>query len=560
MASHIRWQILLILLGVALVGILLTYLALNYTTVLRPGRGGTYVEGIVGSPHYLNPLLSGYNEVDQDLCSLLFNGLTRFNERGEVVPDLARGWEITLDGQTYIFHLRDDARWHDGTRVTAEDVVFTLDLLKDPEFAGPPGLGAAVWQTVGVEKLDALTLRFVLPEPFAPFLDYTTVGILPSHLLEGVSAADLAEAEFNLSPVGSGPFRLAEEIQVEDGMVTSMVVEPFAAYHGAQPYLGRIQFRFYPGYQTAFDAYEAGEIEGIARIPKPELSRAAAFPSLNLFSAQMAEYEMILLNHRNDDVPFFQEREVRQALLYALDRQQIINQALGGQALVAHSPLIPGTWAYSEEPARYEHDPEQARDLLDQAGWLVTAQGAEVRRRAGEDLAFTLLTSSEPERVEVAQRAADQWSGVGITVTVATASPAEVREALESREFEAILVRMTLPGDPDPYPFWHQTQIQGGQNYAGFDHREMSEILERARVLVNRERRRDLYEEFQALFAEELPALPLYVPVYTYGVDERIHSVQMGPLMHSSDRFRTVSEWWIVPRRVFVSEAEAQRP
>jgi peptide/nickel transport system substrate-binding protein len=556
---YIRWQILLILLGGVLVGILLTYLSVNYTTVLRPGHGGTYVEGIAGYPQYLNPLLSGNGGVDRDICALMFSGLTRLNERGEVEPDLARGWEVTLDGLTYTFYLRSNAYWHDGNPVTADDVVFTIGLLQDDDFPGPPELGASVWQGVTVEKVDRRTVRFVLSEPYAPFLDQTTVGILPSHLLRGIPVARLAAAQFNLNPVGSGPFQLAE-IEVESGLITSMVLEQSSRYYGARPYLDRVQFRFYPSDQTALNGYEAGEVEGIARITIPDLPRARALPSLNLFSAQMAEYAIVFLNLGRPDLTFFQEPEVRQALLYALDRQQIIDDVLEGQAVVAHSPLIPGTWAYKDDIPHYEYAPDRANGLLNNAEWIQRAADGGLRRKDGQLLSFTLLTSSEPERMRTAQMLAEQWAAIGITVTVETASPLEVREALERRDFEAILVHLSTPGDPDPYPFWHQAQIEGGQNYAGFDHRRISEVIEQARVITNRERRKELYDEFQETFAQQVPALLLYVPIYTYGIDARIHDPQIGPLTHPSDRFRTISDWWIVPRRVFVSESEASRP
>ncbi|MDY6877322.1 MAG: ABC transporter substrate-binding protein [Chloroflexota bacterium] len=558
MARNIRWQILLILLGVVLVGILLTYLAINYTTVLRPGRGGTYVEGIVGSPRYLNPLLSGYNDADRDICALMFNGLTRLNEHGEVEPDLARRWDVTPDGLSYTFYLRSNARWHDDVPITADDVIFTIRLLQDPDFPGPPDLGSAVWQMVKVERIDRRTVRFTLPEPYAPFLDYTTVGILPTHLLNGTRAADLLSVEFNLNPVGSGPFQL-EEIEVESGAITAIVLEQFPRYYEVRPYLDRIQFRFYPSCQNVLNAYEAGDVEGIGEITPADLSRARAFPSLNLFSAQVPRYSIVLLNLERPDLPFFQEQEVRQALLYALDRQQIIDSALDGQALVAHSPLIPGTWAYKDDILHYEHNPDAANALLDEAGWR-PALDSPIRRQGRQRLAFTLLTSSEPERIGVAQMLAEQWATIGVTVTVETASALEVREALESRDFEAILVHVALPGDPDPYLFWHETQVENGQNYAGLVHRRISEITEQARVIVNPENRQELYHEFQEIFAQEVPALLLYVPVYTYGVDERIQDVQIGPLMHPSDRFHTISDWWIVHRRVFVSEAEASHP
>jgi peptide/nickel transport system substrate-binding protein len=559
MTRHIRWQILLILLGVVLMSIFLAYLAINYTTVLRPGRGGTYVEGVAGFPHYLNPLLSGYNETDRDICALMFGGLTRLNGHGEVEADLARSWEVTPDGLMYTFHLRPNVYWHDGTPLTADDVVFTISLLQDPAFPGPPELGSDLWRAVTVEKVDRYTVRLTLPGPYAyaPFLDYTTFGILPAHLLNGVRAADLPNAEFNLSPVGSGPFRLAE-MNIENGTITSLVLEQFPRYYGSSPYLDRIQFRFYPSSQVLLDAYEAGEVEGVARIPVADLPRARAFPTLNLYSAQRAEYGIVFLNLARPDLPFFQEQEVRQALLYALDRQQIIDRALNGQALVAHSPLIPGTWAYKEDIQHYEYDPARAQELLDEAGWTLPRGGDGVRRKGDQRLAFTLLTSSEPERTAVAQMLAEQWAAVGITVTVAPT--ADVHAALESHHFDALLIHLSLPGDPDPYPFWHETQVEGGQNYAGFKHRRISEIAEQARITVNREQRLQLYYEFQDIFAEEVPALLLYVPVYTYGVDERIHNVQIGPLVYPSDRFRTVANWWIVPRRVFVSESEARQP
>ncbi|MGD2103707.1 MAG: ABC transporter substrate-binding protein, partial [Anaerolineae bacterium] len=265
MTRHIRWQLVLILLGVVLLVLLLTYLAVNYTTVLRPGHGGTYVEAIAGEPHVLNPLLSGFNPPDQDLSSLVFSGLTRLDDDGKVEPDLASGWEIGADGLSYTFHLRSNAYWHDGTPVTADDVILTLKLIQDPQFRGPTDVGADVWRMVDIEKVDRLTVQFTLEEPYAPFLDYTTVGILPAHKVAGIGAVDLATASFNLAPIGSGPFQV-EEIQSEQGEVTSIVLKQFSRYYRARPYLDRIQFRFYPDPKASLDGYQAGEVEGVARV------------------------------------------------------------------------------------------------------------------------------------------------------------------------------------------------------------------------------------------------------------------------------------------------------
>jgi peptide/nickel transport system substrate-binding protein len=554
---YIRWQMLLILLGIVLLAVLLTYLAINYTTVLRPGHGGTYVEGVAGYPRHLSPLLSGFNPADQDLCSLIFSGLTRFNEHGEVEPDLASSWEIGSDGLSYTFHLRTNAYWHDGTPVTADDVILTIRLLQDPDFPGPAELGGNMWRTVKIEKIDRRTVRFELAEPFAPFIDYTTVGILPSHKMAGTYAADLPQAEFNLAPVGSGPFQV-EKIETEDGNIVSIVLQHFPRYFRARPYLDRVQFRFYPSHRAALRAYQDGEVEGVARVRESELATARELADLNLFSAQVAEYAMVFFNLDRADAPFFQEREVRQSLMYALDREWVVDEVLRGQGMVSNGPILPGTWAYNSKMPAYRHDPDRAAALLDEAGWVRPSSPTGVRHKGGQLLAFTLLTSNDPLREAVAKELAAQWTDIGVDVTVEAVSSGEVCEALEARDFQAALALLRLPGDPDPYPFWHETQIEAGQNYAGFVHRRISEVLERARVTVNRNRREELYDEFQVLFAEQLPSLPLYVPVYTYGVDARIQDVQIGPLMVPSDRFRTILDWWIVHRRVFVSEAEAR--
>ncbi len=555
MTRHIRWQFLLILLGVVLLAVLLTYLAVNYTTVLRPGYGGTYVEGLVGQPRYLNPLLSGYERPDGALGALIFSGLTRLDARGEVEPDLASDWEISDDGLSYTFRLRSNARWHDGTEVTADDVILTIRLLQDPEFPGPPELGATVWQRVRIEKVDQRTVRFVLPEPYAPFLDYTTVGILPSHKIAGIQAADLPEVDFNLLPVGSGPFQV-EDIEVEDGAIRSIVLKHFPRYFRARSYLDRVQFRFYLTEQEALEAYETGQVKGVAEVRADDLSRAGQLPDLELYSAQIAEYSIVLLNLDRDDVSFFQEQEVRRALMLALDRQALIDRVLQGQGMVVDSPILPGTWAHSDETPSYRYDAEQAADLLEQAGWRRVTEDA-VWRQDGAPLTFTLLTSNDRRRKAVAQALAEQWAEFGVEVRVETTSGPAMREALEGRDYQAALAHLKLPGDPDPYPFWHETQVEEGQNYAQYSHRRISEVIEQARVTPNRNARRELYEEFQHLFAEELPALPLYVPAYTYGVDDSINDVQIGPLMHPSDRFRTILNWWIVHRRVLVAEAEA---
>ncbi len=548
MTGYIQWQAIIALLGIVLLITLLAYVAFTFTTVTVPDEGGTYVEGLAGLPQYINPILCQYNQVDRDLASLVFNGLTDVNERGEIVPDLTESYQVSEDGLTYIFHLRRDVQWHDGVPFTADDVVFTIKAMQDPDYQGIPDL-AELWRSVIVEKIDDYTVKFTLKEPFTPFLDYTTIGILPAHILKDVPARLLPRNRFSFEPVGTGPFRV-ERVGTEQATLSAN-----PRFYGPTPYLSRLEFKFYPDYESLLSAYERGEVEGLGRVRPEDLSRIRADERLKLLSARLSGYTIVLLNLNNPNTPFFQDKSVRQALLYALDRQKIIDSILNGQGLVAHSPIMSDSWAYDPLIKRYDYAPDRARALLDEAGW-VDVDGDGVREKEGRKLQFTLLTNDEPTRVKMIEEIARQWAEVGVkAVPQAAGISGVVRDFLRPRSFDAILAEWReLPPDPDPYPLWHFTQAEGeGQNYAGFSHRDADEIMEEARRTTDRSKRIELYRRFQEIFAEEVPSLVIYHPVYTYAINEMIRNVQISPLIDASDRFRTIAQWYIATKRVILS-------
>jgi len=553
MFRRIGWQVLLVGLGFLFAAGMLVYLAATYTTEFRPAPGGTYVESVSGYPQSLNPLLSFYNDADSDIVSLSFSGLTRMTMQGEIMPDLAQGWEIDPSGITYTFRIDSNALWHDGTPVSSDDVIFTVGLLQDPDYPGPPDIGA-LWQSVTAEKVDDLTVQFALAEPFAPFLDYASIGLLPAHLLQGISAADLPMLDFNRAPVGTGPFRLTDVV-VTEGQITEVTLKRFARYHGASPYLENLVLRFYPTPRAAFEAYQEGLVEGVAYVPSDILPDAWQLDMLNFYSAPTARMAMLYFNEQLSENHPFSDRMVRQALFYALDRQALVDDVLRGQAVIPQSPLLPGTWAYNvDDVPNYTYDVAQAQELLADAGWTREALTETLRSRAGTLFAFSLMVADEPLDVAMGQAIAAQWAQVGISVTVETVQPLALSGALEVRTYEAALAHLSLPGDPDPYPLWHETQAQVGQNYAGFRHRRISEVIEQARLTVDRTQRVALYGEFQQIFMDEVPAIPLYVPIYTYAVDARVQGVQLAPLMQTGDRFRNIADWFVLQRRVIVSE------
>lgn len=575
----VRWQVVLIVAGIMVLAALMIYLARSFKTELVAAPGGTYTEGVIGQPQYFDPLLCSFNSADQDICSLVFNGLVKFNTRGEPQPDLAEHWVISQGasdyGLIYTIDLRHNVLWQDGQPFTADDVIFTINLLKDPSFPGRPDIGA-LWRTVEAIKVNDYRVELRLQEPFAPFLDYLSIGMLPAHRLAGIAAGDLLEHPFNRQPIGTGPFRVIEFTN-EPGRPPRVLLETHSRYFGRQPFINRIEFKYYPTSADAFAAYNRGEIQGIAPLTINDLDHVRATPSLNLFTAPISGLTMVYLNTDEPNSPFFKDQDVRQALFLALDRQRLIDVALQGQAKVADSIFPLNSWAFDPNVPLPQQDITQARGLLHGAGWIArndlppraspsdtdqgflpseeTAPRDALRYKGNAPFSFTLLASTD--QLEVARELARQWSMVGVQTDVQEVQYGLAGNYLEARQYQAAVANIIFDTpDPDPYPFWHETRAGSGQNYSQFRDRDLSELLEQSRRTIDETQRAQLYSRFMQLFIDYMPSLPLYYPLYSYGVNERIRDVQLGQMLIPADRFFTVADWYVIERRVIVNSGE----
>lgn len=545
--GRIRLQVIIALFAIALLVVGMGYMAFRVTTVTVPDYGGTYIEGVAGNPSIINPILSQSNPVDQDLVALIFTGLTRTNDKGEIVPDLAERWEISPGGTVYTFYLRQDVLWHDGAPFTADDVVYTVHTMQHGDFTGWAFL-SDMWRTVGVESLDAYTVRFTLREPFAPFLEYTTIGLLPFHILGNVSVGLLSESKYNAAPIGTGPFKV--------GVVSATGYELVAnrEYYGAAPYIDRIQFKFYPNETAVFEARQRGEVMGVARVLPEHLRAVSKDNHLKLYTGTLSGLNLVVLNL---DKGIFQERAVRAAMLWALDRQALVDSVLGGQGVVAHSPIVSSSWAYDAGVPRYERDLAQARKALEGADWF-DGDNDGVRERGNLRLEFVLLTNDDPVRSRLIEMISQQLAEVGIRAVPQVVTWEELAgQRLRLRQYDAALIAwQDLPADPDPYPYWHSSQAnENGANYANYISVQADLLLQEARLTSDVARRTEAYRQFQQLFAQDVPALLLYQPVYNYAVDESVRSVQVGPMTNASDRFATVCSWTMATQRMLYSEA-----
>lgn len=548
--KKLRWQIIVVLLALGAIGLLLitqqqTSLPIGDPSD-QPVSGGVYTEALVGSLGRLNPLLDTYNPVDYDVDRLIYSGLVKFDANGRPTGDLAETWGVSQDVKIYNFAIRPNANWHDGQPVTSDDVIFTVEMMRSEAIPLSEDL-REFWKQVEVEAVDEKTVKFSLPEPFAPFLDYVSFGVLPKHVLENTPAAGMISAAFNVNPIGSGPYRF-EGMDVAGEQIKAVVLHSFDGYYGQKPFIDQVVFRYYPDSAAALAAYEQGEVMGVGQITPNLLPQALKDDKLNLFTGRLPRLALIYLNLDNPEKPFFQNANVRRALMLGLNRRWIADRLLGGQAILASGPIFPESWAYYDAGAALEFDPDQAVELLKKAEYTVPAEGGNVRSKEGEKLEFELAYPEGELYQQIAERIQQDWARIGVQVTLkAVPYDVLVGEYLEPRTYEAVLAELNFDRspDPDPYPFWHQSQVSNGQNYAQWDDRQVSEYLEQARVLDDISKRQKLYRNFQVRFAQELPALPLYFPVYSYGVDQSVRGLSMGPLYDPSDRFNTITAWYL---------------
>jgi len=548
--KKLRWQLLIIFLTGLVVGILLISEQPQQNSPLstvEPQQGGIYVEALVGNFQRLNPVLDFYNPSDQDLDRLIYSSLITFKERGIPQSDLAESWGISQDGTVYNFTLRSDAKWHDGSPVVSDDILFTINMIREGVDVVPEDI-RNFWLDVEVKTLSNTTMQFSLPEPFAPFLDYLSFGILPSHLLFGLSFDELINSGFNLKPVGSGPFKFGGLI-IEDDQIRGVVLNANEEYYGGKPFINQMVLRYFPNSQEALLAFRDGQVQGISTIDSTTLPEVLNESQLSIFSARKPQLTMILFNLKNEQVSFFQDPIIRKALLIGLNRQKIIDRVLGGQAIIADGPILPGTWAYYDGLESVSFHSENAIEMIKENGYVISGEDNQVRSKDGVELRFELLYPDTDEHRKIAESIQADWENLGTAVEI-RAVPYEdlIKNHLEPRDYQAVLVDLNLANspDPDPYPFWDQVQATGGQNYSQWDSTVASDYLEQARVTPNLIDRSSLYRNFQVVFSEELPALPLYYPVYTFAVSNQINGIQIGPLFNTSDRYMTINQWFLV--------------
>jgi peptide/nickel transport system substrate-binding protein len=501
--------------------------------------GGTYTEGIVGSITTINPILTD-SGANADASRLVFSGLTRTSPASKVEPDLAKSWTVSPDGRVYTFTLRSGVVWQDDQPFTAEDVAYTIDMIQKPDTRSPM---ASAWQGVEVSVPNPSTVVMTLPVRYDAFLNATTVGILPKHILQGVPASDLRISDFNQAPIGTGPFAVTN-FDTENGSVN---MTANARYYLGAPKLESITLRVYDTQSALQEAFRKRQVMGMARAANSAGSTYGRGTEVH----QLAIPEEVALFMRATS-PLLGDIKVRSAIAAAVDRQQIVDAILRGTAQPLAVPALPAQLEVAKAYPVPVKNLDEAKKLLGEAGWK--QEGKQVRTKDGKELRLSLVTAKTDDYAAVAERLARQLSAIGVALDIQSYDAATLqRSYIAPRNYDVLLYGLNAGVDLDLYPYWHSSQSKApGLNVSQYASTAADKFLQSARATTDVRVRDARIKSFLDVWSADDPAVMLYTPNYLYVTQDDVRGMVDGQLVTPADRFYDVQKWTVysslVPR------------
>jgi peptide/nickel transport system substrate-binding protein len=499
-----------------------------------PAYGDTFIEGSIGEPSTLLPVLAS-DSASSDVNSLVYNGLVRYDKNLKLEGELAKSWDISPDNLTITFHLRHGVKWHDGAPFTSADVLFTYQVYVDPKT--PTAYAEDFKQVVKAEAPDSYTFRVTYAKPYAPALGSWGIGILPKHLLEG---KDITKSPLARHPIGTGPYKF---VKWTPGEKVVLVANP--DYFEGKPYIHRVVYRIIPDPSTEFLELQSGGLDFMGLTPiqfKTQTETTAFQRRFNKYRYLAFGYTYLGYNLRR---PMFQDKRVRQALSYAINKQEIIDGVLLGMGEVATGPYKPDTWVYNPNVKRYPYDPAKARKLLAEAGWRDTNRDG-ILDKDGKPFSFTIITNQGNDlRAKAGEIIQRRFKEIGVDVKLRVIEWASfLKEFINPGNFDATILGWSGGPEPDQYTIWSSTQTGPHQlNFIDFRNAEVDKLLEEGRRTFDQKKRKKIYDRFQEILAEEQPYTFLYVPDALPAVAKRFHGIKPAP---AGIRYNFIK--WYVPK------------
>lgn len=546
--SKMEWRIFFmfgILLVVATLGLL--HQVNNAFMTEVPMRGGNLTEGILGTPRFVNPVLAS-SDADRDLVALVYGGLLRKNSDGNLIPDIAEKYEASTDGLTYTFTLKEKIFFHDGEPVTADDVVFTINSIKDPIIKSPR---KSAWDGVSIEKIDEKTVKFTLRQPYTSFLENATIGVMPTHVWEG-SPIELNEA--NTEAIGTGPFKVKNVNKLSSGIIDEFKLESFDKFTLGKPYLNTMTLRFYQSEEDLISGLKGGEVAQASSI-SPKEAEKLQNESQPIKSLLLPRVFGLFFNQNQNQI--FTDKSVIKAIDTAIDKESVVNEVLSGYGAPIDDPLPPTTPEYyklgSEHKLTREERLEKATEILKQGGWTKNESGLltktitdKNKKKSTEQISFSISTSNAPELARAAEIIAGDLGTLGMTVEVKTFETGNLNQiVIRPRKYDALFFGQIINHESDLFAFWHSSQRKDpGLNVAMYANARVDKILEDAFVATKKEDRVKKYAQFEEEIRKDMPAVFVYSPSFIYAVSPELHGFTLDHITSPSDRFGSSYLWY----------------
>lgn len=508
-----------------------------------PRSGGRLVEGVIGAPRFINPVLS-VTDGDKDIAALVYSGLTRSLPDGTLGLDLADSYSISADGKTYSFVLRSDAKFHDGIPVTPDDIVFTVLKIQEASIKSNK---RAYWEGVTVEKASEREVRFNLQQPYAPFIENTTIGILPKHVWKDLAGEQFISSTLNTNPIGSGPYKVGSIDRNAKGIPLSYTLDSNSEFYLGKPYIKNVVFKFYNSEKSLIENYVRGDVKSVSGI-SPDNAMLLKNEKTRILQTPLPRVFAVFFNQVTNKVLAY--KEVRQALSLAVNRQGIVTSVLQGFGTPLDSAVpksFTGEVQSGARDATSHH--EEAIALLEKNGWLLNANGIREKKVGNTiiPLSFSISTSDAPELKEVAEHVQANWKQIGADVSIKIVEGGYLNQnVIKPRKYDALLFGQVVNRDLDLYAFWHSSQRDDpGLNVALYSNSTVDKTLEMMRIETKASTRQELYKKIESELQDDIPAIFLYSPHFIYVLPEELKGISLKQVSSPSERFSSIHKWYL---------------
>jgi len=498
-----------------------------------PAFGGTLREGILGNPRFINPLLA-QTDADRDLVMLTFAGLLRYDYQNNLVPALAEKYEISPDGLVYTVTLKEGLRWPDGEPLTSNDVLFTINLAKNPQLQSPR---RASWEGVEIETINERVVRFTLKKPYTPFIENLALGILPNHTWQDVPLSQFSLAELNMQPMGAGPYVVKNIERDAQGSVIAITLRANKRFALGSPNIKTIKMLFYKTPAELLrdignNTVDTAGIDATAPIAPAELAALAQTTERVIYIIGLQRIVGAFFNQNSQKV--LASPAIRKALIEAVDKNTITKEALGGFGIAIDGPLPPHIIAPQKDEIAASYNEEAARSTI---------------QKSKDAVEFTLtVASSTPTLAKVTEMLTLMWERAGAKVEIRTFERDSLEQlVLGPRRYDVLLIGEELIGkNPDPFAFWHSSQrTHPGLNVALYTNSKVDAMLERVREERDAEKQQALYQSIHEEIKKDAPAVFLFSPSYLYLAPKQLQGITARAINSGPERFATAHQWYL---------------